>query len=59
MAQRDDKILGGEGRDMLGGWSGKARAAAERIADYDWDRSIRAASAEISALIAGQPFSQT
>ena len=53
MAQRDDKILGGEDIEALGGWSGKQRSAAQRVADYDWDGQIRPASAEISALIAG------
>jgi methyl-accepting chemotaxis protein len=53
MAQRDDKILGGEAGDMLGGWSGKARSAADRVTDYDWDNCIRSGAAEISALIAG------
>ena len=37
----------------LGGWSGENRTAAQRVEDYDWDGSIFAASAEISALIEG------
>ena len=38
---------------MPGGWSGETRSAAQRVADYDWDHTIVATSAEIAALIAG------
>jgi methyl-accepting chemotaxis protein len=38
---------------MLGGWSGGARSAAARVADYDWDGGIAGAAAEIARLIAG------
>ena len=36
-----------------GGWSGEHRTAAARVADYDWDGSIRACAAEITQAIAG------
>ncbi|WP_242140416.1 methyl-accepting chemotaxis protein [Sphingomonas sp. TREG-RG-20F-R18-01] len=36
-----------------GGWSGENRSAAQRVADYDWDGSVLAASAEIARLIEG------
>ncbi|WP_426258052.1 methyl-accepting chemotaxis protein [Sphingomonas sp. DC1600-2] len=36
-----------------GGWSGVSRTAAARVADYDWDGSVAAASAEIADAIVG------
>ncbi|MFA6123622.1 methyl-accepting chemotaxis protein [Sphingomonas sp.] len=36
-----------------GGWSGVSRTAAARVAEYDWDGSVTAASAEIAEAIAG------
>ncbi|PNB50223.1 chemotaxis protein, partial [Pseudomonas sp. FW305-130] len=36
-----------------GGWSGVSRTAAARVADYDWDGSVAAASTEIAEAIVG------
>jgi methyl-accepting chemotaxis protein len=36
-----------------GGWSGENRSAAARVADYDWDGSIRACADEVTQAIAG------
>jgi methyl-accepting chemotaxis protein len=39
--------------DQVGRWSGESRSAAQRVADYDWDGSLVAASAEIADILAG------
>ena len=41
-----------ESRADLGGWSSGTRGIAERVGDYDWDRQIAPACADITDLIA-------
>jgi methyl-accepting chemotaxis protein len=38
----------------LGGWGGEARPVAERVREFDWDRAIIPAAAEIARLIEGK-----
>ncbi|MET3827514.1 methyl-accepting chemotaxis protein [Sphingomonas sp. PvP055] len=38
---------------QVGRWSGENRSAAQRVADYDWDDTLIAASAEIATIISG------
>jgi methyl-accepting chemotaxis protein len=45
--------MGMPGAD-LGGWGGEARPVAERVREFDWDRAIIPAAAEIARLIEGK-----
>lgn len=39
---------------QTGGWGGKRRSMAERVAEYDWDGALPAACAEVADLLNGE-----
>src|SRR3569623_1395982 len=45
--------MAGKAEVQTGSWSGSIRSAADRVGDYDWDKAIGPACAEIAALIVG------
>jgi len=48
--------MAGKAEIQAGSWSGSVRSAAERVGDYDWDKAIGPACAEIAELIIGSEY---
>jgi methyl-accepting chemotaxis protein len=45
--------MAGKAEFQAGSWSDSARSAAQRVGDYDWDKAVAPAAAEIAQLIEG------